>query len=164
MAKNLVNSNKFDYFIIGTITLNTIIYGIHYYKINPTFNRAMLVLEHISALIFNLEIVLKLMADGRYFFWKNYNIFDFLIIVLTDCGIILYWVYPASQIGALPTMLKSFRAGRVLKLIVKRSNLKMLVDTIFYILPSMLNIILFQFSLIFIYSILGMHFFQGVLY
>lgn len=64
------------------------------------------------------------MADGRYFFWKNYNCIDLLIVVLTDFGIILYWIYPLSNVGALPTMIKSFRAGKVLKLLVKRSNLK----------------------------------------
>lgn len=32
LAKNIVNSTKFDYFIIGTITFNTIVYALHYYK------------------------------------------------------------------------------------------------------------------------------------
>jgi voltage-dependent calcium channel L type alpha-1D len=96
------------------------------------------------AVVFNVECILKLIAMGKYYFWVSHNIFDFALIIGTDVGIFMSLVFPNLSIGPLATLLRAFRIGRVLNLLKEKKSLKMLIDTIFYILPILIKIIGFM--------------------
>ena len=95
---------------------------------------------YVFALVFNVECILKLIALGKYYFWVSHNIFDFALIIGTDLGILLSLVMPNLAIGPLATLLRAFRIGRVLNLLKHKKSLKMLIDTIFYILPILIKV------------------------
>jgi hypothetical protein len=48
---------------------------------------------------------------------------------------------PDLSIGPLATLLRAFRIGRILRLLKQKKSLKMLIDTIFYIIPILINIV-----------------------
>lgn len=94
--------------------------------------------------MFNIECILKLLALGKYYFWVSHNIFDFALIIGTNVGILMSVAFPSLSIGSLATLLRAFRIGRVLNLLKQKKSLKMLIDTIFYILPILIKIIGFM--------------------
>lgn len=99
---------------------------------------------YIFAAVFNIECFLKLLALGKYYFWESHNIFDFALIIGTNLGILLTMAFPNFSIGPLATLLRAFRIGRILRLLKEKKSLKMLIDTIFYIFPILINIVGFM--------------------
>ena len=98
----------------------------------------------IFAAIFNIECFLKLMAMGRYYFWESHNIFDFTLILGTDLGIVLSLAFPNFSVGPLAALLRAFRIGRIFRILKEKKSLKMLIDTIFYIFPILINIVFYM--------------------
>lgn len=39
--------------------------------------------------IFNVELVCKLVGFGKVYFYSNWNIFDMVIVIITDAGILV---------------------------------------------------------------------------
>ena len=123
---------------------NTILQAVSYFG-NPEFlDKIQETAGYAFAVVFNVECILKLIAMGKYYFWVSHNIFDFALIIGTDVGIFMSLVFPNLSIGSLATLLRAFRIGRVLNLLKEKKSLKMLIDTIFYILPILIKIIGFM--------------------
>ena len=60
------------------------------------------------------------------------------------------------------TIVRAFRIMRIFRLIRASKNLKVLIDTLVYIIPSITNLGTLIFLLLFIYSALGMNLFAEV--
>ena len=39
--------------------------------------------------VFNIELVCKLVGFGKIYFYSNWNIFDMVIVIITDAGILV---------------------------------------------------------------------------
>jgi hypothetical protein len=163
-AQKIINSNKFDLFILGCIFANTTLQAITFYGNPPVMETIQDTAGYIFAAIFNLECFLKLLALGKYYFWESHNIFDFVLIVGTNLGILLTMAFPNFSIGPLATLLRAFRIGRIFRLLKEKKSLKMLIDTIFYIFPILINIVGFMMLITLIYSIIGINLFAKVMY
>lgn len=81
---------------------------------------------------------------GKYYFWESHNIFDFALIIGTNLGMLLAVAFPNFAIGPLATLLRAFRIGRIFRILKEKKSLKMLIDTIFYIFPILINIVMFM--------------------
>jgi Ion transport protein len=108
--------------------------------------------------------VLKLLALGKYYFWESHNIFDFALIIGSNMGILMTIAFPDFSIGPLATLLRAFRIGRILRLLKQKKSLKMLIDTIFYIFPILINIVFYMFIITMMYSIIGIQLFSKVMF
>jgi hypothetical protein len=116
------------------------------------------------AVVFNIECLLKLIAIRKFYFFNYWNIFDFLVVILTDLGIIMKLASSNVNFASAATVVRSFRIMRIFKLIRASKNLKVLLDTIMHILPSLANIGSLIFLILFIYSVLGINLFAEVMY
>ncbi|XP_059725400.1 sodium channel protein type 4 subunit alpha isoform X1 [Haemorhous mexicanus] len=116
------------------------------YKINLVF-----------IVIFTGECVLKMFALRHYFFTVGWNIFDFVVVILSILGIVLsdiiekYFVSPT-----LFRVIRLARIGRVLRLIRGAKGIRTLLFALMMSLPALFNIGLLLFLVMFIYSIFGM--------
>ena len=122
---------------------------------------ALEIVNYVFAVIFTVEAIIKLIAlKGRYF--KNsWNIFDFMIVIGTNIGILLQVSFSIS-VGPIATVVRTFRLGRVFRLIRQAKSLNHLFQTLLLTLPSLGNIGGLLFLLFFIYAVMGVQLYAPV--
>ncbi|KAM4731897.1 LOW QUALITY PROTEIN: sodium channel, voltage-gated, type I-like, alpha [Anableps anableps] len=107
--------------------------------------------------IFSGECLLKMIALRHYFFINGWNIFDFIVVILSIVGMFLadviekYFVSPT-----LFRVIRLARIGRVLRLIKSAKGIRTLLFALMMSLPALFNIGLLLFLVMFIYAIFGM--------
>ncbi|XP_004707333.1 sodium channel protein type 4 subunit alpha [Echinops telfairi] len=107
--------------------------------------------------VFTGECVLKMVALRQYYFTVGWNIFDFVVVILSIAGLALsdliqkYFVSPT-----LFRVIRLARIGRVLRLIRGAKGIRTLLFALMMSLPALFNIGLLLFLVMFIYSIFGM--------
>ncbi|KAM4688015.1 sodium channel protein type 5 subunit alpha-like isoform 1-T1 [Discoglossus pictus] len=154
---DVVTKQAFDIIIMILICLNMVTMMVEtddqsddiellLYKINLAF-----------VVIFSGECVLKILALRYYFFTIGWNIFDFVVVILSVVGIVLsdiiekYFVSPT-----LFRVIRLARIGRVLRLIRGAKGIRTLLFALMMSLPALFNIGLLLFLVMFIYAIFGM--------
>ncbi|KAM6238587.1 sodium channel protein type 4 subunit alpha [Porphyrio hochstetteri] len=157
MVFDFVTKQVFDITIMILICLNMVTMMVEtddqsefktsiLYKINLVF-----------IVIFTGECVLKMFALRYYYFTIGWNIFDFVVVILSILGIVLsdiiekYFVSPT-----LFRVIRLARIGRVLRLIRGAKGIRTLLFALMMSLPALFNIGLLLFLVMFIYSIFGM--------
>jgi len=116
------------------------------------------VINLIFAIIFTLEAALKIFALRKHYFEEGWNNFDFIIVIGSW---IAYFLSDALgiQIGSQTTIIRSFRIGRILRLMRKAKQLKAIFNTLIVTFPSLANVGALLLLFIYIYSVLGMNLF-----
>ncbi|KAI4806702.1 hypothetical protein KUCAC02_017515, partial [Chaenocephalus aceratus] len=108
-------------------------------------------------IVFTFECFVKIVALRCYFFTVGWNIFDFVVVILSIVGIVLadiiekYFVSPT-----LFRVIRLARIGRVLRLIRGAKGIRTLLFALMMSLPALFNIGLLLFLVMFIYAIFGM--------
>uniref|UniRef100_A0A8C3B1A0 Sodium channel protein n=1 Tax=Cyclopterus lumpus TaxID=8103 RepID=A0A8C3B1A0_CYCLU len=108
-------------------------------------------------MVFTGECLLKMIALRYYFFTNGWNVFDFIVVVLSIIGMFLssliekYFVSPT-----LFRVIRLARIGRVLRLIKSAKGIRTLLFALMMSLPALFNIGLLLFLVMFIYAIFGM--------
>uniref|UniRef100_A0AAQ4S0F0 Sodium channel protein n=1 Tax=Gasterosteus aculeatus aculeatus TaxID=481459 RepID=A0AAQ4S0F0_GASAC len=108
-------------------------------------------------IIFTGECLLKMISLRHYFFTNGWNVFDFIVVVLSIIGMFLanliekYFVSPT-----LFRVIRLARIGRVLRLIKSAKGIRTLLFALMMSLPALFNIGLLLFLVMFIYAIFGM--------
>jgi hypothetical protein len=69
------------------------------------------------AVIFNIEMILKLIGLGWQYFYSGWNVFDCVVVIGTDGGIILNFTTTGSSISTATTVVRAFRIMRIVRLI-----------------------------------------------
>uniref|UniRef100_A0A8D0EEF8 Sodium channel protein n=1 Tax=Salvator merianae TaxID=96440 RepID=A0A8D0EEF8_SALMN len=111
----------------------------------------------IFIVLFTGECVLKLISLRHYYFTIGWNIFDFVVVILSIVGMFLaeiiekYFVSPT-----LFRVIRLARIGRILRLIKGAKGIRTLLFALMMSLPALFNIGLLLFLVMFIYAIFGM--------
>lgn len=116
----------------------------------------------IFTIIFTFECVVKIVALGfflgEYAYCKNaWNNLDLFIV----CISLLSLAISSSGVKALRAM-RALRALRPLRLVSRMKGLKVVVDTIVEVLPSLGNVVVFTIIVWMFFAILGLHSFCGL--
>jgi hypothetical protein len=85
----LVNHNIFEGTITFFIAFNTVVMAAKVEGMPSHIDEFLDNLNYLFALIFNLEMFLKLIGLGSAYFNVAWNIFDMTVVIGTDLGIIL---------------------------------------------------------------------------
>ncbi|MGH0152497.1 UNVERIFIED_CONTAM: hypothetical protein FKN15_042665, partial [Acipenser sinensis] len=154
---DMVSKQAFDILIMILICLNMVTMMVetdeqpeHMESILHYINVAFIV-------IFSGECCLKLIALRCYYFTIGWNIFDFVVVILSIVGLVLadliekYFVSPT-----LFRVIRLARIGRVLRLIRGAKGIRTLLFALMMSLPALFNIGLLLFLVMFIYAIFGM--------
>ncbi|XP_058888271.1 sodium channel protein type 2 subunit alpha-like isoform X1 [Acipenser ruthenus] len=108
-------------------------------------------------ILFTGECVLKMVSLRHYYFTIGWNIFDFVVVILSIVGMFLaeiiekYFVSPT-----LFRVIRLARIGRILRLIKGAKGIRTLLFALMMSLPALFNIGLLLFLVMFIYAIFGM--------
>ncbi|XP_070783820.1 sodium channel protein type 4 subunit alpha A isoform X2 [Enoplosus armatus] len=157
MVFDFISQQFFDIFIMVLICLNMVTMMVEtdnqsaekedfLFKVNVAF-----------IIVFTGECVLKLFALRHYFFTNGWNVFDFVVVILSIAGTMLsdiiekYFVSPT-----LFRVIRLARIGRILRLIKGAKGIRTLLFALMMSLPALFNIGLLLFLIMFIFSIFGM--------
>jgi hypothetical protein len=69
------------------------------------------------AVIFNIEMVLKLLGLGSHYFDSAWNIFDMIVVILTDAGFVITAYVSGSAVSSAATVIRAFRIMRIIRLV-----------------------------------------------
>lgn len=146
----------FDYTILACIILNTILMSINWYQSPPSLGNSLEYVNYFFTAIFTLEAIIKLIAFGfRDYFDKGWNIFDFVIVIISYVTLIIGLTTNSNFGPKQATVARAFRIGRIFRLITKAKFLRVIFNTIIITLPSLANVGALMILLLFIFSILG---------
>jgi len=134
-----------------------------YDGINPMLENIFENLNYLFATIFNLEMIFKLLGLGSQYFYSGWNLFDMIVVIGTDIGIILNFTTQGSSFSTAATVVRAFRIMRIIRLVRSQDNIKIILDTLVNIIPQITNFIALMFLLLFIYAALGINLFSGVI-
>nr|AVX46626.1 sodium channel voltage gated type IV alpha B2 [Apteronotus albifrons] len=154
---DFVTTQLFDFAIMGLICLNMITMMVETDEQSIETENILFIINFIFIVIFTGECLLKLIALRQYYFSIGWNIFDFVVVILSISGLMLadiiekYFVSPT-----LFRVVRLARIGRILRLIRGAKGIRTLLFALMMSLPALFNIGLLLFLIMFIFSIFGM--------
>ncbi|OXA50295.1 Sodium channel protein para [Folsomia candida] len=159
----IVMNKNFDMIIMLFIGLNMWSMTMDHYHQTESWDRALGILNAIFIAIFSAECGLKIFALRYHYFTEPWNLFDFVVVLLSVAGIMLSDIIAKYFVS--PTLLRVVRVakvGRVLRLVKGAKGIRTLLFALAMSLPALFNICLLLFLVMFIFAIFGMSFFMNV--
>lgn len=83
---NIVTNKKFDMIIMLFIGLNMVTMTLDQYKPSATLTMVLDILNTLFIVIFTTECTLKVFALRHYYFQEPWNLFDFVVVILSILG------------------------------------------------------------------------------
>lgn len=157
----IAESKYVNYFSVFSIVLNTIVLAIEWYGESKSYQTSLENVNFIFAMIFTLEVTIKIVGYGLRMFKDPWNIFDIVIVATTLIGIIIK-SSSQGQIGPQTTIVRSFRIIRVFYFFKKNKSLRATLMTFMVSLPALVNIGSLLVLINVIYSILGVYLFADI--
>ncbi|XP_042325977.1 sodium channel protein type 1 subunit alpha isoform X1 [Sceloporus undulatus] len=157
MVFDFVTRQVFDISIMILICLNMITMMVETDDQSVQTEEVLYRINLIFIVLFSGECVLKLISLRYYYFTIGWNIFDFVVVILSIVGMFLaeiiekYFVSPT-----LFRVIRLARIGRILRLIKGAKGIRTLLFALMMSLPALFNIGLLLFLVMFIYAIFGM--------
>ncbi|XP_060950417.1 sodium channel protein type 4 subunit alpha A isoform X2 [Limanda limanda] len=154
---DFITQQFFDIFIMVLICLNMVSMMVETDDQSPEMEDFLFKVNLAFISVFTGECVLKLFALRQYFFTNGWNVFDFVVVILSIAGTMLsdiiekYFVSPT-----LFRVIRLARIGRILRLIKGAKGIRTLLFALMMSLPALFNIGLLLFLIMFIFSIFGM--------
>ena len=128
--------------------------------------RILFIISSSLTLIYNLEAIIKIVALQSKYFYDSWNRFDFLVVLVSDISFLLEVVFTSGI--ANETMLnvmrvfKAMRIMRMFSLMRRNKQMKVLVDSLVTILPSIVNVVSLIMLMFFVFTVIGMNVFSNV--
>jgi len=144
-----VRDNKaFEMFVITIIIFSSLMIGIRTYNLHPIAENALIFLDYGVTLFFLMEILIRMAAEKRFwdFFKKGWNVFDFIIVVVSLIPL------DDSEYALIARMLRLFRVMRLISFI---PELRVLVSALISALPRMGYVALLMFIIFYLYAVIG---------
>ncbi|XP_068439685.1 sodium channel protein type 4 subunit alpha A isoform X1 [Clinocottus analis] len=154
---DLISQQFFDIFIMVLICLNMVTMMVETDNQSAEKDEFLFKVNLAFIVVFTGECTLKLFALRQYFFTNGWNVFDFVVVILSIAGTMLsdiiekYFVSPT-----LFRVIRLARIGRILRLIKGAKGIRTLLFALMMSLPALFNIGLLLFLIMFIFSIFGM--------
>ncbi|XP_073351388.1 sodium channel protein type 4 subunit alpha B isoform X2 [Pagrus major] len=154
---DLVTQQFFDIFIMVLICLNMVTMMVETDEQSAEKEMILYWVNLTFIVVFTTECSLKVIALRQHYFAVGWNIFDFVVVILSIVGLLLadiiekYFVSPT-----LFRVIRLARIGRVLRLIRGAKGIRTLLFALMMSLPALFNIGLLLFLIMFIFSIFGM--------
>lgn len=126
----LVESNRFQMFIIGVIVVNAIILGAETSTVlYANFGPVLTSVDQLALAIFTVELAARLYASGWKFFKDPWNTFEFLVVAMA--------LIPTA--GPL-SVLRSLRILRALRLVAMVPSMRRVVAALVRSIPGLVSL------------------------
>jgi voltage-gated sodium channel len=127
---SLVESSRFQKFILAVIVINAITLGAETSTVlHANFDAALRFVDHLAIAIFTVELTARLYASGWRFFRDPWNVFDFVIVAIA--------LIPTA--GPL-SVLRALRILRALRLVAMVPSMRRVVTALVRSIPGMLSL------------------------
>ncbi|XP_070585018.1 sodium channel protein type 5 subunit alpha-like isoform X2 [Erythrolamprus reginae] len=154
---DLVLNQAFDVCIMLLICLNMVTMMVETDDQSPEKVIILYRINMVFVAIFTAECIFKMTALRHYYFTNGWNIFDFVVVILSIVGSVLSDIIQKYFFS--PTLFRVIRLariGRILRLIRGAKGIRTLLFALMMSLPALFNIGLLLFLVMFIYAIFGM--------
>ncbi|XP_061092054.1 sodium channel, voltage-gated, type I-like, alpha isoform X5 [Conger conger] len=154
---DFITKQAFDIVIMILICLNMVTMMVETDDQSEETDNTLHWINLVFIVLFTGECVLKMISLRYYYFTIGWNIFDFVVIILSIVGMFLSEVIEKYFVS--PTLFRVIRLariGRILRLIKGAKGIRTLLFALMMSLPALFNIGLLLFLVMFIYAIFGM--------
>ncbi|NXA14193.1 SCN2A protein, partial [Sapayoa aenigma] len=154
---DIVTKQAFDITIMVLICLNMVTMMIETDDQSELMQNILFWINLVFVVLFTGECVFKIFSLRCYYFTNGWNIFDFVVVILSIVGLFLAEVIEKYFVS--PTLFRVVRLariGRILRLIKGAKGIRTLLFALMMSLPALFNIGLLLFLVMFIYAIFGM--------
>ena len=156
IARRLADSPRFQHFILAVIVAGAVIIGVETSaSLTARYSGVIVALEILIQAIFVAEIAIRILAcwpRPAAFFANGWNVFDFSVVAAS--------LLP--QAGAFAMVARLARLMRVTRLVSAFPELRLIIGTMVRSIPSMGHVIVLLSLLLYVYAVLGFHFFREV--
>ncbi|KAM7063718.1 sodium channel protein type 10 subunit alpha isoform 3-T3 [Molossus nigricans] len=162
---DIVTRQSFDIIIMVLICLNMITMMVETDDQSEEKTKVLNKINQFFVAVFTGECVLKMFALRQYFFTNGWNVFDFIVVVLSIGSLVFSAILTSLENYFSPTLFRVIRLariGRILRLVRAAKGIRTLLFALMMSLPALFNIGLLLFLVMFIYSIFGMASFPNV--
>ncbi len=153
-ASRIVDSPRFQHFILGVIVVGAIVIGVETSAtLTARYGAIIGAVELLIQTIFVVEIAIRVVAcwpQPAAFFRNGWNVFDFAVVAAS--------LLP--QAGAFAMVARLARLMRVTRLVSAFPELRLIIGTMVRSIPSMGHVIVLLALLLYVYAVLGFHFFR----
>ncbi|XP_037382549.1 sodium channel protein type 10 subunit alpha isoform X2 [Talpa occidentalis] len=162
---DIVTRQAFDVVIMVLICLNMVTMMVETDVQSEEKTRVLNRINQFFVAVFTAECVLKMFALRHYYFTNGWNVFDFIVVILSIGSLVFSAILKSLENYFSPTLFRVIRLariGRILRLIRAAKGIRTLLFALMMSLPALFNIGLLLFLVMFIYSIFGMASFAHV--
>ncbi|XP_053455663.1 sodium channel protein type 10 subunit alpha isoform X3 [Nycticebus coucang] len=162
---DIVTRQAFDIIIMVLICLNMITMMVETDEQSEEKTKILGKINQFFVAIFTGECVMKMFALRHYYFTNGWNVFDFIVVVLSVVSLVFSAILKSLESFLSPSLFRVIRLariGRILRLIRAAKGIRTLLFALMMSLPALFNIGLLLFLVMFIYSIFGMSSFPHV--
>jgi voltage-gated sodium channel len=155
IARRIATNPHFQHFILAVIVVAAILIGVETSpSLTARYGTAIDAVEMLIQIIFVAEIAIRILAcwpRPAQFFRNGWNVFDFAVVAAS--------LLP--QAGAFAMVARLARLMRVTRLISAFPELRLIIGTMVRSIPSMGHVIVLLSLLLYVYAVLGFHFFRA---
>lgn len=146
--QTLRDNKAFEMFVIAIIIFSSLMIGVRTYDLHPIAEHTLIILDYGVTIFFLIEILIRMAAEPRFwdFFKKGWNVFDFIIVVVSLIPL------DDSEYALIARMLRLFRVMRLISFI---PELRVLVTALLSALPRMGYVALLMFIIFYLYAVIG---------
>ncbi|XP_050995954.1 sodium channel protein type 10 subunit alpha isoform X2 [Acomys russatus] len=162
---DVVTRQAFDIAIMVLICLNMVTMMVETDEQSEEKTKILGKINQFFVAVFTGECVMKMFALRHYYFTNGWNVFDFIVVILSIASLLFSAILTSFANFLSPTLFRVFRLariGRILRLIRGAKGIRTLLFALMMSLPALFNIGLLLFLVMFIYSIFGMACFANV--
>uniref|UniRef100_A0A3B5MVD1 Sodium channel protein n=1 Tax=Xiphophorus couchianus TaxID=32473 RepID=A0A3B5MVD1_9TELE len=152
-----VTKQAFDIVIMILICLNMVTMMVETDDQTKEMDKILYWINLVFIVLFTGECTLKMISLRHFYFTVGWNIFDFVVVILSIVGMFLSEVIEKYFVS--PTLFRVIRLariGRILRLIKGAKGIRTLLFALMMSLPALFNIGLLLFLVMFIYAIFAM--------
>jgi voltage-gated sodium channel len=154
LACRIAENPRFQHVILAVIVVGAIVTGVETSAVlTARYGAVVAALEMLIQTVFVVEIAIRLLAcwpRPLSFFKNGWNVFDFVVVAAS--------LLP--QAGAFAIVARLTRLMRITRLVSVFPELRLIIGTMLRSIPSMGHVIVLLSLLIYVYAILGFHFFR----
>lgn len=158
----LVRSKPFDLLIMALIMGNTVLLMIGFNDQPTAYGNWLNELNNIFNYLFTAELCLKLIALKMKYFKDGWNIFDLVIVLGSWADFTIGRTMDTSKLPIDTSILRLFRAARLVKLLNRSKTIKVLLYTFIQSFKALPYVGALIFLLFFIFCIVGMQMFSHI--
>ncbi|XP_062862733.1 sodium channel, voltage-gated, type I-like, alpha isoform X7 [Trichomycterus rosablanca] len=153
---DLVTNQAFDIVIMVLICLNMITMMVESADDSKEKKNVLQKINLFFVGIFTTECVLKMISLRHYFFTVGWNVFDFIVVILSIVATFVAEIIKNLFPPTLIRVVRLARIGRILRLIKSAKGIRTLLFALMMSLPALFNIGLLLLLVMFIYAIVAM--------